>query len=334
MTEQTGILSIKDLLASRFTSAAQFGLDTINKTLQADVDYFNSQVVEQVGSLAEMTSDRQRIYGTSAAISMVEVDEFGLARSKKNLVGGSVAAPLRKFESVLAWTNDYLKVASPAELVETYLKARKGYSMSIIKQVKKAIFNKDNYSYTDQFVDNVALGIKRLVNADGAVIPDSPAGATFDGATHTHYFGTTGTGVANADIDFQVTHLTEHGHTNAVKLVIALADASAIKALTGFVTLGDGGIVYGNSDTTARKLDFSDLENQLIGYWRNSSVEVWVKPWGTANYSFVYSEGAGEKPLIYRVRPQTALQGFRIAAQFDSHPLVAQVAQAEFGFGA
>lgn len=39
-----------------------------------------------------------------------------------------------------------------------------------------------------------------------------------------------------------------------------------------------------------------------------------------------------EKALLYRQRPQPSLQGWRIAAPYNEYPLVAEYAEAEFGF--
>ncbi len=39
------------------------------------------------------------------------------------------------------------------------------------------------------------------------------------------------------------------------------------------------------------------------------------------------------KPLAFRQREAASLQGLRIAAQLDTHPLYAQYMEAEFGVG-
>lgn len=338
MAATNGTLSISDLQEARFQSSAEFGLDTINQVLQADLAYFNGVMDEQISLVAEKSADRQRIYGTSAALPMVEVDEFGKARSKKQVVGSSVAFPLRQFKTTLGWTQDYLKTATPAQLAEQYLKARKGYAQQVIRQIKKAIFDDTNYAYIDQHVDNVSLAVKRFANADSAVIPDSPAGVSFAGATHQHYNAMTGSAVANADLNYLVDHVTEHGNTQGVKIIIAQADVTAISALTNFIKAGDAGLIQPFPTTQAAGIttlntQFDDLENRFLGCYRNSGVQIWVKPWGVAGYAFCFASDAAEKPLVYRQRPQASLQGLRIGSQFDQFPLIAQEMVAEFGFG-
>ena len=42
--------------------------------------------------------------------------------------------------------------------------------------------------------------------------------------------------------------------------------------------------------------------------------EVWVKPWAIANFAFAWDAASPQKPLVFRQRTQTSLQGLRIAA--------------------
>jgi hypothetical protein len=60
--------------------------------------------------------------------------------------------------------------------------------------------------------------------------------------------------------------------------------------------------------------------------------EVWVKSWAIDNYPFVWDAADPNKPLAYRQRAQTALQGLRIAAENEDYPLYARFIEAEFGF--
>jgi len=88
----TGTYDINDLLAVRFQSAAEFGLDTIRQTLEADIAAHNAIVMQMVSELCEVTTDRQRIYGTSAGGEMVEVDEYGRSQTQAPVTGASVAS--------------------------------------------------------------------------------------------------------------------------------------------------------------------------------------------------------------------------------------------------
>jgi hypothetical protein len=327
----TGIVTIDDLRAVKYASAGTYGLDTINTVLQADLNYYNQIVQEQLNLMAESATEQQRVYGTSGLVEMVEVDEFGMAPTKKNSIGETVGFPLKNFQSGLGWTSKFLEIATPAELTERYLQVQHGHAANINVEIKKAIYNNANYSFVDKLTNGVTLGIKRFINADSSKIPNSPAGVAFDGSTHTHYIARTST-LANADVDKAISLVTEHGLTKGLMLVISLVDKATISALTNFKALDSALMAYSGVTSTVAKLDMSDLENQLIGYW-NGNVEVWVKPWAVANYVLCLAVDVAEKPLVFRQRPQATLQGLRIVADFESHPLVARVMEAEFGFG-
>jgi hypothetical protein len=327
----TGSYSIDDLLAQRFSSAADFGLDTINKVLQADLDYYNAEVTEQLRLLAEPMTEQQRIYGTSAMVDMVEIDEFGAAPTKKNLTGVTCGFPLHLYSSSLGWTSKYLEIATPAEVAAQYLQVRKGHAAKMTTEIKKAIFNNANFTFVDKLTNGVSLGVKRFINADSSVIPNSPAGVSFDGTSHTHYLARVST-LANSDIDGLVSTINEHGHTKGLMIVIALGDKAAISALTGFKKLSSPELIYNATDATVAKLDMGDLENQMIGLW-NETIPVWVKPWAVANYVLCVATGSNEKVLAFRQRPQTALQGLRIVAEINDYPLIAKSMESEYGFG-
>jgi hypothetical protein len=329
----TGTYSLEDLRQQRFASAAEFGLDTINKVLQADLLYYNAQVQDQLQLLAEPLTEQSRVYGASASNPMVEVDEYGVAPSHETLVGTTISFPLKLYKSAIGWTSKYLEIATPEEIVEQYLKARRGHAAQLILQLRRAIFNSTNYTHVDKLTNGVSLTIRRLINADGEAIPDSPAGVSFTAATHDHYNARVGT-LANSDVDSLVSDVTEHGNTRGLKIIIALSDKATLTALTGFVALGDRGFVYNANDSTVRTYNFDDLENQLIGYWRQSNVEVWVKPWALASYWLCVATGIPEKCVGFRQRKQTNLQGLRIVPMLtNDYPLIAQNMEAEFGFG-
>jgi len=327
-----GTVSLEDLRANRLSSAAEYGLDTIQAALNRDLANTNTRIQDAISNLAAFTDDRQRVYGVGGQIIPTEVDEFGRARTKKDKADYTVGFPLRLYKSAVGWTTKFLEIATPAEIAEQYIRIRQGHVVKVGREIARALYINDNYSFTDNLVDDVVVPVKRLVNADSAAIPDSPGGATFDGATHDHYLARAGA-LANSDVDALVAHVTEHGHTRDVMIIINLADKSAIEALTGFVALGDGGIMYNATDVTVVKQDFSDLENQLIGYWRNTSVQIWVKPWAIDDYWLCFAGGGEEKLLAYRQRVQESLRGLRLVATLPNYPLVSDNFESEYGMG-
>lgn len=329
---RTGSYSIEDLRKNRFQSIVQYGVDTINQVLQRDLEYANSLLTERLADLAETSSDLQRIYGVSGKIRPVKVDEFGRAPTRKDQGGVTVAFPMWLYKQALGWTSKFLELASPAEIAEQYLKIRQGHIAQVNNEIALAIFNDTNYDFVDQLDTQTTLAVKRLINADSSVIPDSPGGQTFNGASHTHYLARAST-LANSDIDGLISTITEHGLTRGLKIILNKADVAGVTALSKFIPMGDPGLIYTASNVTQRKLDFSDLENQLIGFWGNTSVEVWVKPWGVDDYIFAYASGESEKVLVRRQRPVASLTGLRIIERVPGYPLVTENTEAEYGFG-
>jgi hypothetical protein len=326
----TGTYSIADLLKVRFSSAKELGLDTIAATLQADLAVHNQIVTELVSEMCEVGTDARRVYGGSNTAEMTEVDEFGRAPSQKNVGGVECGFPLKLFQYNLGWTRKFLENATVGDLVQGQLDAQKAHMVQIRKEIQYASLRAVNFNFTDHLVDNVVLPVKRFLNADSAAIPDGPNGETFAGASHDHY--TDVTPLAVADITGLVDTVVEHGHGNYVKLCISRTDEAAFRALSGFVAYVDPRLNLGAaSNQPEKRLDVSRLDNRAIGIL--GGAEVWVKPWMVANYAMVYDAGDSRKPLYFRQRLASAMQGLRLAAEFDSHPLQAQVMEAEFGIG-
>jgi hypothetical protein len=328
MATTTGSYDISALLAARFQSVAAYGLSTVQEILAADIATHNAIVADMLGELCEVTTDRQRIYGTSVAGEMVEVDEFGRAPAQKDSPGSTVAFPLKKFSFALGWTGDYFQEATPADLAIKTQAAEKAHLRAIQLAIRRAIFNDDNYTARDYMVDNVDLAVKRFVNADSAAIPDGPNGETFDGAAHTHY--NANATLTAAALTANVEDVIEHGHGGQVRIAIARAEEAAVRALTGFTAYLDPRSVAPLMRLD-QALDITRMDNRAIGLY--GAAEVWVKPWALNTYPFCWDAGASQKPLCFRQKTATSLQGLRIAASLDTYPLYAQYMEAYFGVG-
>ena len=327
MTTQTGTLDIASLKAARFQSVAEYGLDTIQTILENDVAAHNEAVNLMMNDMCEVTTDRQRLYGTSANGEMVEVDEYGRSVTQKPLTGATVGFPLKLFQYAIGWTEKWMQVHTPAEMVEQVIGAQNAHLRAIQREIKKAIYLSANYTHRDHLVDNVDLAIKRFVNADSADIPNGPNGEAFDGATHTHYVGE-----ASLTANFLkaiINDVIEHGHGGAVKVAIGKTDETAVRALTGFVAYVDPRIIYRATDTPGQTLDISRLDNRAIGIFEGA--EIWVKSWAIANYVYVWDSASANKPLAFRQRIQTTLQGLHLAAKNSAYPLTADYYEAEYG---
>jgi hypothetical protein len=330
MPSNTGTYDLSSLLAQRFVSAAEFGLETIQQVLAADLAAHNLIMSQMLGELCDVTADLQRIYGTSSDGEMIEVDEYGRAPTQRALPGASVGFPLRLFQFNVGWTRKWFETKTPADMAIAVQSAEMAHKRAIEREIKRALFMSANYTFSDILDKKVDLYVKRLVNADSAKIPNGPNGETYDGATHTHY--TFEAGLTAANLKASIDTVVEHGFGNSVKTVISRTDEATVRALNGFVAYTDARIVVASTATsTVAKLDTTRLDNRAIGVFEGS--EIWVKPWGVANYAFTYDAQSPAKTLAFRQRAAGTLQGLRIAAEIDTYPLQAQYMEAEFGVG-
>lgn len=331
MAPQIGTYDISSLLAVRFQSVNEFGMNTVEQVLRDDLAAHNAIVNEMLTDLATLTTDTQSVYGTGAAGNMVEVDEYGKSVTQRVAPGSTVAFPLRLFQYNAGWTRKFLQNATPADLARKQLAAEEAHKKEIRIQLKRAIFGATNYTYIDHLVNNVSLAVKRFVNADSAAIPDAPDGSTFTASTHSHYNGSAA--LDTAAVDAAITDLIEHGFGGKVMIAVNYANAAAFAALTGFVAALPSYVqvpAY-NVTTPGTRTDLGNQYNRLLGYY--GAAEVWVKPWAIANYLFTWDAASTQKPLAFRQRPNVAQQGLNLAASFDSYPLQSDFYEAEFGVG-
>lgn len=324
MTNITGSYSIDDLRAVRFPiTAGEFGLDTINKTLQADLANWNAQKNDALGLFVETTTDRQRIWGSSATVDMVKIDEEGRAPTSHNRVGNTIAFDLNRYASAVGYNDLWFKMHSPAEMAEMQMQVERGNNERTIKEIQRALYTSGSVSFADNLVDKVTLVKKSFVFGDGDLIPDAPNGAKFDG-THTHYTVTSASAAfAAADLTGLVTKVSEHGLPGLI-MVIAEGNLAEISALTGFTKLSAPVMQYNASDSTIARLDTeSDPSNRFVGYWGDNFIPVYTKPFALLNYVAVMATGAAEKPLVRRIHTNAQLQGLRLEGKLDNYPLYA-----------
>jgi hypothetical protein len=325
-----GTYDISFLLQARNQSAKEFGIGNVVKILQADLSAHNAIVNDMLADLCEFSTDAQRLYGASSAGAMFKVDEFGRAPGQIPSEGGTVAFPLELFQYNLGWTKKYLETASVADLAQRQLDAETAHMKMIQTQIQEATLRKTNYTFRDYLVDNVDLSVKQFVNADSMAIPDGPNGETFTASTHDHY-RSTGT-AAVADYNDLVDTVVEHGHGGYIKMCINKADQATVAALSGYNAYIDPRISVPGGATAGvpvKRLDITRLDNRPVGLL--GEAEVWVKPWIPADYTLVYDAADIRKPLVFRQRAQAGLQGLRLVAEFDTHPLQVQFMEAEFG---
>jgi hypothetical protein len=331
MATAPGVYSLQDLLQVKNASAAEFGVDHLAATIEAETSYTNAYVNEMLADLAAPTTKQIEVWGGANAQLMTEVDELGVALPNKQVVGINASVPLRRFTQHLGWTQKYFEIATPAEMAAQFSTLRRGYLLEIQRQIKKAIFDNVTKTFVDRLYNGVSLTVYPFINADSTTLPDSPAGASFDGSTHDHYPGEAS--YTHEFVQALVDNVTEHGNTKGLKIFIPLANAALMAAFdAGFTPLPDEATQTLLTQLVSGKtIDVSDLENRQIGVWAGG-IPVWVKPFMISSYTMVVATQMPEKALLYRQRPQPSLQGWRVNAPLKEYPLIAEYAEAEFGF--
>lgn len=356
-----GTLQVIDTLkAYNNQSVLQYGEDNLAAFLQMLLDAHNKLVTEMFSRFMGTPPDRLTTYGTNMSVPrMIDIDEFGLADAEKSpLAQDVVGFPLRRKQVVLQWTRDYLANTTPYQLAAQVLAIQDADILDIYASIRRALFTAtNNTTYVDRLVDNATFTLKRLVNADGAILPPQPiGGTTFNGATHTHYLATAS--LTEADALALIETVREHGFVGGGKIVVAInkAQESAYRAFSGFSAYGDPRLVYSVTPSTPRAdgaVDFVNLEDRAIGI--HSAAEVQVKPWVPAGYMTAYIEGGVGMPTLgWRAfrgnnlgqitpAPQPALGSssptpagpgpgdLRIVADLDRYPLHARASERLYG---
>lgn len=335
MTTKNAIVSIDDLLLVQRASAAEYGVDKIAQTIQSEVNYTNAQVSQMVSEMCTLTTSQIIPWGNQEAHLMTQLTELGQAVPQKMSVGINASVPLKRFGQSLGWTVKAFEIMTPAELANQFLAARQGYLLQVQRQIKKAVFTSASATWTDSLYNGVSLTLYPFANGDSTTIPTSPAGSTF--SNHNHYNGASA--FSPSAVNDLITDVVEHGNTRNLNIYCSLSDVSNFtSASAGFTALPDERTqTLLTQLVSGQTVDVSDYENKLIGYWNGgggAGVPVNVRSWVPQHYYVCMSLGMGEKPLLFRQRPQQSLQGWRINPLYKDSPIYAQEMEAEFGVNA
>jgi hypothetical protein len=337
MAGLTGTHDVSSLLAARLSAIPNFesrNLDQIQTVVEDELAGHNAQMDMMISELCDITTARDGVYGSTAGGSMKEVDEYGRTATQRSAPGETFGIPLRKYQYAVGWTATWMRNKKPVDLAVALIAAQTADRKRVVHEIKKALFVSPNYSFYDHLVDNVlvggANGVKRLLNADSASIPPGPNGESFDGATHTHYVGEASYTAAFQTLE--ISNVAEHGHTADMRIYVNKAQEATVRGFSGFVAYVDARLINQSTATVARKpLDVrAPADNRAIGLY--GGAEVWVKPWIPANYVWTW-DAAGPKPLWFRQRDGTALQGLQMVATNMAYPLTAEYFEREYGVG-
>jgi len=334
MATYTGGYDINSLLAVKTgITVAELDQDQLAASINAEIEAHNNLTQDMLSVLAETTVERIGAWGNTMRGEMIEVDEYGRAPTQNQGQPGRLAWPLRKFQHNIGWTNDFFLQATPADLALVFNAARRADALGIRRGLREAVFNPINRTVRDVFVDKTELTVRALVNADGEPIPAGPNGEEFDPNAHTHYNVTSGSTLAESDVEALISHVVEHGHGTGLTIYINQAQEAAVRGLDGFAPYVDARIIPAMDSTVGRApLDVTRVDNRAIGLI--AGAEVLVKPWIPSGYLFAFAAGDPSKPLRMRLHDVPAMQGLRLAAQFRDYPLHADIMENYYGFGA
>lgn len=326
-------LTTLDTLQSTFESVDAFGEQRLWDALQVYFDYHNAQMQFFMNELIAPTTMNEMVFGSTGAMNMTEVDQFGRNDAQAVSFGTRCGVPLRMYDGTLQWTRKYFLTASVKEVTGQFLTMMGADRERVKNEAMRAFFAPTNYDFNDMLVNRrtaIPLKIRRLVNADSEPIPMSPNGQTFNGGSHTHYLATNS--LAAADISALIDTVAEHYTSGEVILAINKASFAAVKGFTSnFVGYNFAYIdpsVNREQANTGRRRTINSFD-QAVGRW--DDVEVWVKPWVPPNYMVAYlSAGPDMKPLAFRTRTPTS-GNLEIQVEDERYPLRARTYGREFG---
>jgi hypothetical protein len=335
----TGTLTLDEMGApdAAAVTLAQIREDRALAALTNALDTHNRLVAEQLAECCEITTDVQRPDAAYGEIGeMVPLTETGRAPTQISTdTPVNVGFPLEGWQYAIGWTQRALDRATANKIARQTTNALEAHVRKLQARLKQAFYRPTNYSTRDYLSENkINLDVKAFYNGDGAPIPMGPNGEVFP-STHSHYLVGPLDGARAAAL---IGTVREHSNGAEVRVVIALDDEAAWRALPNFTPYLEAGILRGPGNRTDGTLDVANPANRPIG--KVNGAEVWVKPWAIGGYPIAYDLN-GPRPLALRVSPVTGVAGgavrspaLRLASENRAYPLIAQFMEAEFGFGA
>lgn len=328
-----GTLSVLEDLASWTSESVINNEAEVAKRVAQALAVHNALFEEMASDYASFTNLPMLPYGGADQAIVQELDEWGAADASKASAFGNLGIPLRIYGSTVQWTRTAFENMSVAEFA-TQLDAHATADIrSFYSILRRVLFtNTNTVGYVDRLQSKLTYDLKALLNADGAAIPESPNGTSFDGATHTHYSGNAT--LTQAAVLALIENVVEHGVSGSVQVHIAKADEATVRGFTSFSPYIDSRTTYvGNAVIGTGQLDISNPDNRAIGVL--GGAEVWVKPWVPQNYQVGVDIGGSEKPLVIRTRTGslTGAGAWRIVAEHEHYPLRARNLGREYGVG-
>lgn len=324
-----GMLDMRDTTIAQLR-LAELGEDRLNEWIQNELAIYNAIAEELLSKLSFSTTEVQTRYGRQGTMRMLPAEEFSRMDLQRIGRGYSLGFPLKRFQLGIGWTRDFFRRKLASDLALTFDAAVAADWQRVIYEIKVALFSPTNYTFSDELKGDLA--VKRLINADSTVIP-AWDGATFNGASHTHYLYTDGTTFQEVDAAAIQNHLTEHGHQGNLVTYINTAERAEWEAMDNFLPVQRPWII----DPLGQYGRVSDSADYLHVVGRVDAMEIRARSWMPAGYSFSFNEygpNNPRNPLARRLSDLPEDNAFHIAGTDDRFPFHSEWAERYIGFGA
>ncbi len=255
-------------------------------------------------SLVSYTDMPDLEYRVGASNGMERFTEYGRPDAKRADTEGHML-PLKSWDRGLGWTWDYLRKARmpqiQADIADAIKDVRDKYRVELITRLLKR--GDDSGSADGLGSSGYSPGFATAAASTSVdFVPPAYGGNTFTSA-HEHYVGIAGGAFTAAVFTDIKAELIEHGHEPPYNVVIGPSDESTVKGLTGFVSVANELVRYGNDTSLA-----SVGADYGPGYYTIGAINecrIWVVAGVPQYYGFGWkSYGANSQRNPLRVRLQ------------------------------
>jgi len=307
--------------------------------IQDVLQMYSDMANDIIGVLASRTQlvKEQFVFGSGGDHNGIlqEASEYTNPLATRPAIAGTVGVfdvgyPIKRFRDRVMWTPEYLLRATLADINEkTYDALIKDYN-TLFRYVLRAVFETNNYTFTDDKVIGLGfgeVGVKRLLNADGGNERVYINGIPTNVGAMNNYKVSGTAGVTNGTFTIARDALKALGLDNDIVFMVSKTLADDIVLLSDFVPVN-------YADTTDPNIiEYMSIADQnvyvpppraivksprAIGRIRNAG-EVVVIPWMPDGYIFAFDRTA-EQPVVIRESDLAQLRGFQIVAADGTNP--------------
>ena len=309
--------------------------DAVLQEVAAALGLLNSDLIgmEHLGQLLAYQDNVTVEYGTGSSENRFKrSDEYTPPDAYlAELTGHSL--PIYSWDGGLGWTRRALRSATRTQ-IEANVRAVATDAKDLWqKQILERLFS--NAVAKVGKTAGASIPLCDGGTADSTYIPPrSPKGETFNN-THLHYLRLNG--LTTANLLTAVKHMTEHGHTCPLEMLISEADAAAWKTAAGTDWKAPTWNEINYQASATERAGITDVST-YIGFIETSEgiVRVWSSPRVPTKYWGLYKAyGAGDPRSTLRMRINPLLGfGYQVVPGIWANaPISIGVVEVEFGIG-